>query len=532
MSSKSRTPSLDTKSVGVRAPVYDPTSLPALPPKKIAPKRQSVVLGYCKPSTTSAAPLTESVSPIRPPPLPMRRDTGPVPQVAARRLPPQLPLHIEAVPTPEKISQPLQIKAPIVHARHISVPVHTRIEQPKKSALSYGMNKTTEAPPPIPTASRPDLAALQNSKPKMSAALARSISAHVCMKCRDFSGPDNHAARFPRQAIPSTDLNWLATQLTSPFPSATDKARAIFTWLHHNIDYNCEAFFSKNIKPSTPNSTFITGLAVCEGYAALYSALAIHAGLESVVIVGHGAGFGYKTLQPGDPVPPCKADGHAWNAVKIDDSEWKLIDSCWGAGHLGDDQRYHRQFHPECFIMSNEDFGLKHYPSSTAQQFRNDGRIMSWEEYIRGPDGPGENLTIFSGCLDEHGLDEKSILPRKQHIKVGGQARSRRLGFQFKKYCDHWDNERMGRGKMYVFILMVGGSDGRNRHNIPFETDGKQWWLECPITELGTPGQTINLYAVTSIDGVDGRGWSVADYNTAVGRKGMGFGGVASWQLI
>lgn len=119
---------------------------------------------------------------------------------------------------------------------------------------------------------------------------AAPAGAGQCMECRDFSGPDNHAARFPRQSIPSTDVNWLGHQLCNQFSSPTDKARAIFTWLHHNIEYDVVAFFNNNVQPSTPKSTFATGLAVCEGYAALFTALATAAGLESVVVGGHGKG--------------------------------------------------------------------------------------------------------------------------------------------------------------------------------------------------------------------------------------------------
>jgi transglutaminase/protease-like cytokinesis protein 3 len=143
------------------------------------------------------------------------------------------------------------------------------------------------SPPPVPVSSRPNLAELQKSKPKPG---VNGAPTGVCLKCRDFSGPDSHAARFPRQSIPSQDINWLAHQLCDPFPSATDKARVIFTWLHHNIEYNTVAFYSGNIKPSTPNSTLSSGLAVCEGYAALFTSLATAIGLESVVVGGHGKG--------------------------------------------------------------------------------------------------------------------------------------------------------------------------------------------------------------------------------------------------
>ncbi|KAF4948227.1 hypothetical protein F66182_18544, partial [Fusarium sp. NRRL 66182] len=187
-------------------------------------------------------------------------------------------------------------------------------------------------PPAIPIASRPNLAAIQATKPKFAANGHTHVGAStVCMICRDFSGPDNHAAQFPRQSLPTNDLAWLATQLTAPFPSLTDKARALFTWLHYNIRYDVDAFFNNNVQPSTPAKTLSTGLAVCEGYAGLFATLATHAGLEALVIGGHGKGFGHSQLAPGSTIPPFEA-GHAWNAVRIDGVKWKLVDPCWGAG--------------------------------------------------------------------------------------------------------------------------------------------------------------------------------------------------------
>ena len=154
----------------------------------------------------------------------------------------------------------------------------------------------------MPKSTRPDLSKIMATKPKTTMTTRPSggvanqpTSRASCLKCRDFSGPDGHAARFPRQNVPS--LDWLATQLTDPFPSLTDKARALFTWLHHNIDYNVEAFFSGNIKPSTPFTTLDTGLAVCEGYAGLFTALATKAGLESMVVGGHGKGRSFHGIQ-------------------------------------------------------------------------------------------------------------------------------------------------------------------------------------------------------------------------------------------
>jgi transglutaminase/protease-like cytokinesis protein 3 len=171
-----------------------------------------------------------------------------------------------------------------------------------------------------------------------------------CLICRDFSAPDQHAARFPREHLPSSDVGWLAQQLCSPFPSPTDKARAIFTWLHHNVDYDVHSFFNGTVSPTTPEKTITSGLAVCEGYAGLFAALALKAGLQALVCSGDGKGFGHSPLEPGQPVPAFESN-HAWNAVCIDNGEWKLIDPCWGAGHIGCPNRNEGYVFPNCYFI-------------------------------------------------------------------------------------------------------------------------------------------------------------------------------------
>ena len=337
------------------------------------------------------------------------------------------------------------------------------------------------------------------------------------------------AVRFPRESIPH-DIHWLAQSLTNPFSSHTDKARVIFTWCHYNINYNTHDFFNGTMKPSTPQSTFESGMAVCEGYAGLFNALALAVGLESVVVGGHGMGFAKKPIGVNDPTPPEDATGHAWNVVKIDNGEWKLIDVCWGAGHVRDDRSYERSFHPERFTQSNDELGLDHFPSNYSQQYRNDGRVMSWDEYIRGPLRGLEKLTTYNGCEDEHGIDKQSFTPPAKHIQIRG-ATKQRIQFQFSSVCEHWDPVKMGKGKPFQYVLDVGGRDGRNKRFVPFRTNGRHWWLDIETKELGCVGQTVQLYAVTSVGGQDARGMTYDQYEAAVGRKGMGFGAVACWQL-
>ncbi|KAK5014606.1 hypothetical protein LTR39_003054, partial [Cryomyces antarcticus] len=507
----SRTPSGGSSFI-VKAPAYDPATLPPLPAKKPREEQdQARTLLKSTHSTSGIFPRPASVSDTResphskPPPLPLRRKP--------------------ALEAPNSTTSGAQANT-------------------RRSALSFGMNKTTESPPalpsnrpggvsipddasPIPLSSRPDLGRLLASKPKV----LPSPAGDSCLKCRDFSGTDNHAARFPRQAIPSTDLGWLAHQLTSPFPSPTDKARAIFTWLHHNIEYDTAAFFGGSIKSSTPASTIASGLAVCEGYAGLFTALASKAGLESVVVGGHGKGYGYHALAPGAPLPPFESS-HAWNAVKIDDGEWKLIDCCWGAGVVNrPGMPYEKVFTPANFTKDNDEFGLTHYPSDKHHFYRTDGRAtISWQEYILGENNVGEGPTMYDGYVTEHGLGERSFLPRSKHVPVSNPNEVVR--FQFAKVCEHWDGERNGLGKPCVFILRINNRDGKGEGFLPFETNGFHWWCDIPAAQLGKPGQGLMLFAVTTFDGRSGRGVTVQEFKEKEGRVGMGFMGVAEWDLV
>ncbi|SLM36417.1 Transglutaminase-like [Lasallia pustulata] len=493
-----RTPSMDGGRI--RAPIYDPSTLPPLPPKRSPQEKEKekarIPLKMTK-STLNVLP-TQVLPPPSMPALPPRPAAKQL-NGNTRKLPPEAP-----PPTPKR-------PGPSLNSNGSQIPRDT-------NEMTHG---TTNGTSP----STGNASIVLATKPVAQA----SSSPASCLKCRDFSAPDGHAATFPRHAVPS--LDWLASQLTTPFPSSTDKARAIFTWLHHNISYDVDAFFNNRVKPATPSSTLSSGLAVCEGYAGLFTALANKAGLESMVIGGHGKGFGFASLPPGVPIP-AEHSNHAWNAVKIDAGEWKLIDCCWGAGNIsGKGQPYNKDFTPKFFTMDNNEFGLRHFPTNRNHFFRTDGRFrLSWEEYIAGEQGE-ETVRTFN-LVAQEGMDETKVLPKYLTIPIdASKHRAPTVRFQLEKVCAHWDPVRNGRGKPYVYVLQIHGRDGREKDFVPLDTNGMYWWVDVPPGMLGATGQTVTLYTVESVGGRDGRGLSVGDYREAKGRKAMGFGGVCAWEL-
>ncbi|RMY98897.1 hypothetical protein D0860_08421 [Hortaea werneckii] len=549
----------------VRAPSFDPSTLPPLPPRQTeeqkaayyaTPKPQSKGRWGLK-STNSSPNIQAQHNGTTPPPS-RRPSAHPQPAQGLRR---------ESI-AEEEPQQSMQqaLPPPQPQQRQIVPPPPQR---PRKSALEMGFgNKPTTSnadpsppvpnnrptpcqpsapgiPPPVPKASRPDLAALQASKPKLNnPSPASTISSSTCLHCRDFTAADTHAARFPLHSLPTKDLTQLAHQLTAPFPSSpTDQARAIFTWLHHNIVYDTQAFFSGNLRPSSPQSTLDSGLAVCEGYAGLFTALALKSGLESYVISGHGKGFGFSQLGPHDPLPSYNA-GHAWNAVRLPDSPacgpaggWKLIDACWGAGHIcGNNNLFKKEFAPEKFTQSNEAFGLDHFPGDPNHQLRGDGSTVGWEEYIRAGK-KGCQAQFFAGYTAPEGVDESSFWPRENPIPVRNApqyAQSGSVRFSFQKVCPHWDPLRHGRGAYYLYALQL---PGEGKRMVPFEFKDGVWWCDVPARDLWPSGGNagfgeVKVLAVTSFRGGDGRGVTAAEFRQWQGRCAMGWGYVAKWDVV
>lgn len=334
------------------------------------------------------------------------------------------------------------------------------------------------------------------------------FSEGTCIKCHDFSVVDTHAAQFPRQYVSSLDE--LAYNLTEPFTYETEKARAIFTWLHHNIQYDAQSFFAGTVKPATPESTLSSGLAVCDGYAGLFVELAEKAGLQVHKVTGHGKGFGYRNLAPGEPVPKMSTN-HAWNCVLMD-GEWHLIDATWGAGALNG-STYEQRFDPSWFASTPVEFARRHFPSDPTYQLiaDDDGGPMNWEGYILAPPGP----VIFS---DFHRLEFSvdQLQPASEVIENG-----QTVSFTLFKRCEHMTNDE---SENYVHVLLIPG-----RKPMPLQPNAEGGWS---LTYRVVGETELSLMFIATVDGQDAKGIGIRGFNNALDRKSMSFGGLAKWTVV
>ncbi|KAF4513090.1 hypothetical protein G6O67_000408 [Ophiocordyceps sinensis] len=493
----------------------DPSSLPPLPPTRRESEtkaQEATVTRPARPSVPSAATSPAPPRPRLPPRVPSRPAKSPsAPQPTRSETD-------EAKRAPRKLP-PMAIRG---FSSGQATPQRPSIPTRGTTALTGD----DDAPPPIPLASRPSAVQIQAASAK---AVTRTQAPDDCWVCRDWSGPDGVAAQFPRESLPRNDpVGHLARGLCDPFPSYTDKARAIFTWLHHNIHYDTVAFFGNNVRSMSVEQTIFSRRAVCQGYAETYKAIANRAGLDCILVCGHGKGFGHVPLKKGERPPRAKPEGHAWNAVRIDGGGWKLLDACWGAGNVcSNTNSYKQSFSPEQFTSSNERFGLRHFPQDASHQFRSDGRTVSWEEYFRGP-VEGEPPTFYT-IGHQEGIAEDSVQPRQREIAVGSGEMVR---FQFSKVCEHWTPERNGLGKAPLLLLSIHGADGRKDEMVPMESNGFWHWLDVEARQLGAAGQSVQVAQLTAMDDRDARGVSAGEFLSKRGRVGMSWSFVMRWELV
>lgn len=174
-----------------------------------------------------------------------------------------------------------------------------------------------------------------------------------------FQTIDQYALGTPESAAKSIDS--LAAYLVQPAKNDFEKTRAIYRWITQNVAYDFSAYLTGNYGSTRATDVLVSRSSICQGYSALFEALARSAGLQVVTISGWAKGYSYTA---GDQI--VGATNHAWNAVKIN-GEWYLIDSTWGAGSIIQ-QRFVREFDESYFFTPPEQFIYNHLPEDSKWQ--------------------------------------------------------------------------------------------------------------------------------------------------------------------
>lgn len=174
----------------------------------------------------------------------------------------------------------------------------------------------------------------------------------------DYSKIDKQSASVPQHL---KTVEEIAGNLTRNLTNQTEKVRAIYYWISHNIKYDMGMIASNKSVTSTQelvDDVLKRRQGVCANYAELFHACCKTVGVESFVISGF-------TSQNG------KLDeiSHAWNAVFID-GKYSFIDATWAAGHE-DKGKYIHEFNDKFFLIAPAEFVKTHMPFDPIWQFLN-----------------------------------------------------------------------------------------------------------------------------------------------------------------
>ena len=184
----------------------------------------------------------------------------------------------------------------------------------------------------------------------------------------------------------------LAKQLIAPCKTEFEKITAIFKWITENISYGIkpdnkvQKTFSevvviddgplKPLNERVAESVLQKRVAVCNGYACLFTTLCDFAGIRSEIIVGYAKSGTNKPTQR-------FGVNHYWNAVMIDDT-WHLLDATWASGYVslrGDE--FIREYDEKYFMTSPEIFIQDHYPDDVRWTLLPDSKFPN--EFYRSP---------------------------------------------------------------------------------------------------------------------------------------------------
>ncbi|MEN2412736.1 transglutaminase domain-containing protein [Flavobacterium mesophilum] len=267
----------------------------------------------------------------------------------------------------------------------------------------------------------------------------------------------------------------MAERIKKDFTTERDKARAIYSWIALNVDYDVKTF----LDPPTPKSVdyknqaerdkkiqlmheevmrkaFRTRKAVCEGYSLLYAHLAALSGLRCQVVNGDA-----RTVVQ-DIGRRNYLMNHAWNKVEVD-GEWILVDATWGGGSYDHRRKaFVKKFTPIYFDADLKYFNAMHYPEASMYK----GNTGNKSEFLNAP-------LIYDSFIEE----QAEVLMPYSGVIMANEGD--KITFKIKN-IDRLDN-----------ICYLDKKEQRVEIENPKEEDGS---LEFQVTYSKKMGRFISFY--------------------------------------
>jgi len=177
----------------------------------------------------------------------------------------------------------------------------------------------------------------------------------------------------PSNRLLTPKVGELARFIVRDAENDLEKAHLLYKWLADNISYDVATAADPNL-PSyftlqEPETVLRRGMAVCQGYANTYDAMAEAVDLTSFVING------YARADVGEPL-----EANSWNSVDIN-GRWILIDVTWGAGGLLNGL-FKKDYNDDYFDATPITFIRSHLPDDPIWQLI--GYIVPKDDFLSG----------------------------------------------------------------------------------------------------------------------------------------------------
>ncbi|MFN8608685.1 MAG: transglutaminase domain-containing protein [Vulcanimicrobiota bacterium] len=252
------------------------------------------------------------------------------------------------------------------------------------AAVATATPSSTASPSATPSSSKPDWAVLDQEEapalpdwpPYKGSALegdsdGRKLPAHKLRSGKSdasspsqqhlrrmaWSGPRADYARLDARVAALADradfsVESLAQALSALASDPELKFRAIYRWEAAHLSYDTDVLAGKPpVRSQWPEDVLRDRVAVCDGFARLYCALAQQMGLECETVLGYAKG---PLVLHGDWGQP----NHRWVRVRLPGG-WALVDPTWSrAWRGGKDWAYQDQF----FLMPPAQMLQDHWP--------------------------------------------------------------------------------------------------------------------------------------------------------------------------
>ncbi|CAF1179385.1 unnamed protein product [Rotaria sordida] len=160
-----------------------------------------------------------------------------------------------------------------------------------------------------------------------------------------------------------------------------DHVWVIFYWISQNILYDIDGDIdhnhNQNLKQKS-NEIFSLRKTTYDGYATIFKILCNDIGIECITILGYAKDSHFQINQS-----KFSQINHIWNAVKLNDNHWYLIDTVLGSGYIDNKYKYKKHLNIHYFLTRSEYMIYSHLPNDSQWQLL--AKPISMFDFFRLP---------------------------------------------------------------------------------------------------------------------------------------------------